>query len=57
MLSSRDHLQAQAYERRRLLAAFMGDPRIIQSAPWRPVAFGALLAGALAVVSRITDFG
>lgn len=58
MLSSRDHLEAQAYERRRVLAAFLGNPRVLEVSPWRPVSIGALVTGVLMVVSvALQQFG
>lgn len=55
-LSSRDRLEAQGYERRRLLAAVLGDPRLIGSNPWRPVFFGGLVAGVLLAGSTAARF-
>ncbi len=58
MVTSRDLLEAQAYERRRIQAAFLADARLIESSPWRPVVFGGLVAGVLlAGAAAIPLFG
>lgn len=51
MLTTRDRLEAQRFERSRLLATFMASPDPIYRSAWRPVMLGVVIAAVLVVAS------
>lgn len=54
MLTNRDRLEAQRFERSRLLAVFMASPELVSRSAWRPVLLGLVVAIVLVAASGAT---